>query len=181
MIRELEFQVLSQRHCDEIYRYALGLLGNEADAEDATQEVLLRLWNHLPRLVLFNLRAWIFQTTRNYCLDQLRRRSHAPRPDGAATDWDEMLAERPDDLAVDPSFAADAKLQLEHAWHALQLLPETLRSVFVLYEANGLRYREIANTLGMPVNTVKVNLLRARQRLAKLVEKEELWTKNCKT
>ena len=67
MIRELEFQVLSQRHCDEIHRYALGLLGNQADAEDATQEVLLRLWNHLPRLNLFNIRAWLFQTTRNYC------------------------------------------------------------------------------------------------------------------
>ncbi len=181
MIRELEFQVLSQRHCDEIYRYALGLLGNAADAEDATQEVLLRLWNHLPRLVLFNLRAWLFQTTRNYCLDQIRRRSHAVLRDDSDAALEEMLEEKPDDFAVDPSFAADSSFQLEQAWRALQLLPETLRSVFVLYEANGLRYREIAATLGMPVNTVKVNLLRARQRIAQLVEKEEPWTKNCKT
>jgi len=178
MIRELEFQVLSQRHCDEIYRYALGLLGNKADAEDAAQEALLRLWNHLPRLKLFNIRAWLFQTTRNYCLDQIRRRSRDASPNA---DPDEILEEWPDDLAVDPSFAADSSLQLEQARQALLKLPETLRSVFVLYEVNGLRYREIASTLGMPVNTVKVNLLRARQKLSKLIHKEESWTMNCKS
>ena len=178
MIRELEFQVLSQRHCDEVYRYALGLLGNKADAEDAAQEALLRLWNHLPRLKLFNIRAWLFQTTRNYCLDQIRRRSRDASPNA---DPDEILEELPDDLAVDPSFAADSSLQLEQARQALLKLPETLRSVFVLYEVNGLRYREIASTLGMPVNTVKVNLLRARQKLSKLIHKEESWTMNCKS
>lgn len=178
MIRELEFQVLSQRHCDEIFRYALGLLGNRADAEDAAQEVLLRLWNHLPRLNLLNIRAWLFRTTRNYCLDQLRRRSHAASPNGAV-DAEEVLEEWPDDLAVDPSFAADSSFQLEQARRVLQTLPETLRSVFILYEVNGLRYREIAATLGMPINSVKVNLLRARQKLSKLIHKEEPW--NCKS
>jgi RNA polymerase sigma-70 factor (ECF subfamily) len=139
---------------------------------------LLRLWNHLPRLKLFNIRAWLFQTTRNYCLDQIRRRSRDASPHA---DPDEILEEWPDDLAVDPSFAADSSLQLEQARQALLKLPETLRSVFVLYEVNGLRYREIASTLGMPVNTVKVNLLRARQKLSKLIHKEESWTMNCKS
>jgi RNA polymerase sigma-70 factor (ECF subfamily) len=181
MIRELEFQILSQRHCDEIYRYAVGLLGNPADAEDATQETLLRLWNHLPRLNLLNIRAWLFQTTRNYCLDQIRRRSHAANPIATDADTEALLAEWPDDLAIDPSFAADSSLQLEQARHALQKLPEALRSVFLLYEVNGLRYREIASTLGMPVNTVKVYLLRARQKLSKLIHTEDSWIRNCKT
>jgi RNA polymerase sigma-70 factor (ECF subfamily) len=181
MIRELEFQVLSERHCDEIHRYALGLLGNQSDAEDATQEVLLRLWNHLPRLNLFNIRAWLFRTTRNYCLDQIRRRSHVASANNVGAAADEVLEEWPDDLAVDPSFAADSSFQLERARQALLKLPEALRSVFLLYEVNGLRYREIASTLGMPVNTVKVYLLRARQKLSKLVHKEELWTRNCKS
>lgn len=178
MIRELEFQVLSQRHCDEIYRYALGLLGNRADAEDAAQEALLRLWNHLPTLNLFGVRAWLFKTTRNYCLDQIRRRSRLGN--GIGADPEEM-EEWPDDLAVDPSFAADASLQLEQARRVLLKLPETLRSVFVLYEVNGLRYAEIAATLGMPLNTVKVNLLRAREKLSKLIHKEDRWTRNCKS
>lgn len=177
MIRELEFQLLCQRHSDEIFRYARALLGNQADAEDATQEVLLRLWNHLPTLRLLQARAWLLRTTRNYCLDQLRRRAH---PACAELAEAEFLAEHPDDLAPDPSGAADCALQMEQARDALQRLPEILRSVFVLYEVNGLRYREIAETLGLPLNTVKVHLLRARQKLAKLVAQEEPWTNSCK-
>jgi RNA polymerase sigma-70 factor (ECF subfamily) len=181
MIRELEFKILCQRHRDEIYRYAHALLANRADAEDAAQEVLLRLWNHLPRLNPFNLRAWLLRTTRHYCLDQIRRRSNrnAPMPMD-----DEILEERPDELAINPSLAADSSLRLEQARHALLKLPENLRSVFVLYEVNGLRYREIAETLGIPINTVKVHLARARERLSKLMTKresinEESWTKTC--
>src|SRR4051812_14160920 len=120
MIRELEFQALSQRHCDEIYRYALGLLGNQADAEDATQEALLRLWNHLPRINLFNIRAWLYRTTRNYCLDQIRRRTHTASPTVIATDPDEFLEQCPDDFAIDPSSAADSSFRMEQAQMALQ-------------------------------------------------------------
>jgi len=97
---------------------------------------------------------------------------------------DDILDERPDELAVNPSLAADSSLRLEQAHHALLKLPENLRSVFVLYEVNGLRYREIAETLGIPINTVKVHLARARERLSKLMTKresinEESCTKTC--
>jgi RNA polymerase sigma-70 factor (ECF subfamily) len=170
VIRELEFRALCRRHSDEIYRYARSLLANQADAEDATQEVLLRLWNHLPKMYPFNLRAWLLKTTRYYCLDQIRRRSNAATP----VSVDEAdLAEQPDEAAVDPSAAADTRLRLEQAKRLLLKLPENLRSVFVLYEVNGLRYREIAEVLEMPINSVKVYLLRAREKLATLRNEEE--------
>jgi RNA polymerase sigma-70 factor (ECF subfamily) len=171
VIRELEFKVLCQRHSDEIYRFARSLLANNADAEDATQEVLLRLWNNLPKMYPFNLRAWLMQTTRRYCLDQIRRRTNHAAP--MLLD-DEILDDRPDELAVNPSHAADASIRLEQARTLLLKLPENLRSVFVLYEVNGLRYREIAEALEMPINSVKVYLSRAREQLAKLVTEEEL-------
>src|ERR1041385_3704660 len=97
MIRELEFKILCQRHSDEIYRYARSLLANEADAEDATQEVLLRLWNHLPSLKLFGIRAWLLRTTRCYCLDQIRRRRSSAAPVAME---DEYLSDLPDESAV---------------------------------------------------------------------------------
>jgi RNA polymerase sigma-70 factor (ECF subfamily) len=176
MIRELEFKVLCHRHRDEIYRYALGMLANRPDAEDAAQEVLLRLWNHLPTINPFNLRAWLFQTTRHYCLDQMRRKSSRAAPllldEEALDDW-------PDELAVNPSSAADSSLRLEQARKALLKLPEQLRSVFVLYEVNGLRYREIADTLGIPINTVKVYLSRAREKLSKLNSEKVPCTRTC--
>ena len=176
MIREVEFRILCRRHSHEIYRFAHSLLANQADAEDATQEVLLRLWNHLPKMYPFNLRSWLMQTTRNYCLDQIRRRSSR-----AALIFldDEILADQPDESAVNPRAAADSSLRLEQARKLLLKLPEYLRSVFVLYEVNGLRYREIAEVLGIPINTVKVYLLRARERLANLVNEEKLCNKTC--
>ena len=170
MIRELEFQLLCQRHRDDLFRFTRSLLGNEADAEDATQEVLFRLWNHLPTLRLLNLRAWLFRTARNYCLDQLRRRARTQQPEE-----NEVLPEHVDEFAVDPSAAADDSTRLEQAHDALRRMPEALRTVFVLYEVNGLRYREIASTLDLPINTVKVRLLRARQHLAKLLRKDAPW------
>jgi RNA polymerase sigma-70 factor (ECF subfamily) len=174
MIREIEFKVLCQRHRDEIYRYAHALLANAADAEDASQEVLLRLWNHLPRLNPFNLRAWLLRTTRHYCLDQIRRRSKLAAP---VLFDDETLEERADELAVNPSVAADSSSRLEQARSALAKLPENLRSVFILYEVNGLRYREIAETLEIPINSVKVYLSRARERLSKTIAEKEPWMK----
>jgi RNA polymerase sigma-70 factor, ECF subfamily len=176
MIRELEFKILCERHSDEIYRYARSFLVNQADAEDATQEVLLRLWRHLPRLNPFNLRAWLLQTTRCYCLDQIRRWSNRATP--LPLD-DEFLDHQPDELAVNPRLAADDNLRLEQARNALLKLPENLRSVFVLYEVNGLRYREIAKTLGIPLNSVKVYLSRARKRLSNLVTPESPCKKTC--
>jgi len=176
VIREIEFKVLSQRHSDEIYRYAHALLSNQADAEDATQEVLLRLWNQLPKLYPFNLRAWLLRTTRCYCLDQIRRRTNRAAP--MLMD-DEILIEQPDELAINPSVAADSNLRLEQARRILLQLPENLRSVFVLYEVNGLRYREIAEVLGVPINSVKVYLSRARERLALLVTEEKPCHKTC--
>jgi RNA polymerase sigma-70 factor (ECF subfamily) len=176
VIREIEFKVLSQRHSDEIYRFAQALLANRADAEDATQEVLLRLWNHLPKLYPFNLRAWLLRTTRCYCLDQIRRRKHRAVP---LLMEDEVLNEQPDELAVNPSLAADSSLRLEQARSLLLQLPENLRSVFILYEVNGLRYREIAEVLEMPINSVKVYLSRARERLTLLVTEEKSCHKTC--
>ncbi|MBL9138837.1 MAG: RNA polymerase sigma factor [Verrucomicrobiales bacterium] len=170
MIRELEFQLLCQRHRDELFRYARALLGNNADAEDATQEVLVRLWHQLPTLHFFNLRGWLFRTTRNYCLDQMRQRSSTTFPLD-----EETLEQEEDEFAIDPSRAADVVDRLEQANGVLRRLPESLRSVFVLYEINQLRYREIAEALGIPINTVKVRLLRARQALARLVRKEDPW------
>jgi RNA polymerase sigma-70 factor (ECF subfamily) len=171
MIREVEFKVLSERHSDDIYRFARSLLANQADAEDATQEVLLRLWNHLPKMYPFNLRAWLLRTTRCYCLDQIRHRTNRAAP--MLVDQ-EILDEQPDELAVNPSVAADSSFRLEQARNVLLKLPENLRSVFVLYEVNGLRYREIAEVLGMPINSVKVYLSRARERLSILVTEEKL-------
>ena len=172
MIRELEFKILSRRHCDDIFRYARSLLGNAADAEDATQEVLLRVWQNLPRINLFNTRAWILRTTRNYCLDQIRKRSNKH---ALVTVPDDMLNDYPDDFAASPDLGSDTDYLRKQIGQALEQLPENHRSVFVLYEINGLPYREISATMEIPINSVKVYLSRARQRLKQILTEDKSW------
>lgn len=172
MIREIAFKMICRRHADEIYRYVRSLLGNAVDAEDAVQEVLLRFWQNLPSVPLLEARAWLYRTSRNYCLDQLRRRSQSPSPvfPGASALEDVM-----DGGAQDFSRAAQLDDLRASVDAALQHLPDTLRSVFILYEVNGLRCREIARQLDLPINSVKVHLLRARKKLQELLRKEKAW------
>jgi RNA polymerase sigma-70 factor (ECF subfamily) len=175
MIRELEFKLLCHRHSDAIYRYARSFLGNDADAEDATQEALFRLWQNIGEVPFLHARPWLFRTARNLCLDQIRRRSNRFSPVAVA---DDTLEAVPDDSAVDPVQQADAAFHTDRLNQALQQLPETLRSIFLLYEVHDLRYREIAETLDLPLNTVKVYLSRARTRLQQLLTEDSPWTKS---
>lgn len=172
MIRELRFNHLCRRYSDDVYRYAWSLLRNEADAEDAAQEVLLRLWKHLPNIQYTRARSWILKTTRHYCLDQIRRRT---TQSALVLDEETGAFDRADDSVKDPRFAADARNLQQDLEISLLALPETLRSVFVLYEVNGLRYREIADTLEIPINSVKVYLSRARQKLQESLAAYESW------
>ena len=116
------------------------------------------------------MRCWLFRITSKHRIDMTRRRSSA-----ACTLDEEAFEQQEDETAVDPSLAAEEVDRLEQAHGVLRRFPESLRSVFVLYEVNRLRYREIAEALDVPINTVKVRLLRARQELARLVRKEEPW------
>lgn len=139
------------------------MLGNAADAEDAVQEVLLRLWNHLGEVKVSKARAWLYRTTRNHCLDMLRQRARVEAVVMVGGGEMEAMA---DAGCGEPDLAADAETLRRRMDVALQALPHNLRSVFILYEVNGLRYREIAEHLDIPINSVKVHLLRARTGLA---------------
>jgi RNA polymerase sigma-70 factor, ECF subfamily len=81
-----------------------------------------------------------------------------------------------DEGCGDPSRAADLDQLRNRMDAALQTLPELVRTVFILYEINGLRYRQIAEQLEIPLNSVKVHLLRARRKLQELLRKERAWT-----
>ena len=175
MIRELEFKLLCHRHRDEVFRFACSILGNSADAEDSTQEALFRLWQNIDSVPFTQARPWLFRTVRNHCLDQLRRRNARFAP--VALD-DATLESLPDPAAADPVDSADSEFHSQRLGRALQRLPEPHRSILVLHELQDLRYREIAETLDLPLNTVKVYLSRARTRLQQLLTEDSTWTKS---
>jgi RNA polymerase sigma factor (sigma-70 family) len=169
MIRELKFKMLCQRHADSVYRFSRSILGNAEDAEDATQEILLKLWKNVSDVSTIWARGWIMTTTRNHCLTMLRRRSRAAAVLSSGDSNFEEIADVSHPGTETAFYGTELRSRIDDA---LNQLTEKQRSVFVLYEVNGLKYREISECLDIPVNTVKVYLMRSRSRLKEILTVE---------
>lgn len=134
-------------------RYALSILRNRADAEDAVQTAALR---GLERLASFDearpFTGWWFAVLHNCCIDRLRRTRRFPVADvDVETVADDAQEPEPDWAALD---------------RALQGLPAAQAEVVRLHYFAGLRYAQIAQVLSIPIGTVMSRLYTARQSLA---------------
>lgn len=152
-----------ERHGERVQRLCLRLLTRPADAEDAAQEVFLRLFE---RADSFDGRAqfssWLHRLTVNLCLHRLERerlRHARPLPEGDGAPLD------PCDAPPEALTRTEARQQLETL---LARLSGEHRAVLVLRELEGLSYREIAAALAIPEGTVMSRLARARERLVQL-------------
>lgn len=157
------FEQQVRRHRDRLYGLACYLLRDDAEAADVTQDVLLRFWKHRANVEAGKERAWLLRTTRNACLDVLRKRTMRRGVLTVSTDG----VHRARDRRPGPDAQAEASDFQRHLQRALQTLDEPYRSLVVLREIQALKYREIAEVLEMPMNQVKVYLHRARKRLRK--------------
>lgn len=161
------FRRLADRHGPSIFNLAYRMTGNAADAEDVTQESLLQAYSRLRDFRLgARFHPWLYTIALNLCRSRLRRR--------ALTRWLPLAHGRePEDLAPPepPARSPDpeqALLQREAETclrEAVRALPPKYREVFVLRQAQGLSYDEIADLLRLPLGTVEARLFRARRRL----------------
>lgn len=143
------------------------------DADDVTQEVMIRIWKNIDKFNIFAAKTWIMKTTNNLCLDYLRKRKiERNRMQNINGEFEETFFTN--ETKHNPYLAAHENIMASKVKEAIQLLPNNLKSVFVLYEIQGLKYREISKTLNMPVNSVKVYLLRARKKLQEEFKKYDL-------
>ena len=139
------------------------------DAEDVAQETMLRIWNNMDEFKMKAAKAYIIKTTHNLCIDYLRRRKRNQQKELFFEDeLDDKFYEN-EDLG-NPENAAHQKMMNEKITEAVNVLPENLKSVFVLYEVEGFQYKEISEVLNLPMNGVKVNLFRARKKLRELLK-----------
>lgn len=148
---------LLEEHIDRIHAICRRLTGNDADADDATQEALLAVVRGLPR---FDGRSafatWVYRVATNACLDELRRRKRRPEPTAADT-----LVGTPAGGDVGAAVAAAVDVDA-----ALQLLPHDFRVAVVLRDLCGLDYAEISEIIDVPTGTVKSRIARGRAALA---------------
>jgi RNA polymerase sigma factor (sigma-70 family) len=157
------FDSAVEQHQRRIFSFAYYLLHNREEAEDVTQEVLLRLFRHRCKVEPERMGSWLLRVTRNACYDLLRQRRTRNRH---TAEIDEEVAHQlADEDTPNPEAQAGTAAFRRRLQEALRELSEPYRSVLILREIQGLKYREIADTLEMPLNTVRVNLHRGRRRL----------------
>ena len=148
------------------------MLKNKMDADDVTQEVIIRIWKNIDNFNILAAKAWILKTTNNLCVDYLRRRSVSIKRENEIDEFfiDTYSTNSNND---NPYLTTHFKMVASKIKEAIQRLPVNLRSVFVLYEIEGLKYKEISAALDMPLNSVKVYLLRARKKLQEELKEYE--------
>lgn len=149
-------------HLDAVYRTALRLAGDTTEAEDLTQETMLkafRAWRQYRTGT--NAKAWLLTILRNTFVNQYRRRKLRPATvDVAEIEPFTVFREIQD---ADPEHTFFDRLVDGDVLRAIDRLPDDFREVLVLSDLEGLTYAEIAEAVGTPVGTVKSRLFRARQ------------------
>lgn len=141
---------------DALYRIAFYILESEAEAEDAVQELYLKLWKNRDVLDgIRNPKAYAVTLLRNLCLDRVRK---AGRIVGG--DIPESLGG-----SYDPDASIDQKERLEKVLAAIKSLPDRQREVLILHTIQGLTYEEISARTGINYLNLRVLLSRARQTL----------------
>lgn len=161
------FEAALPRYRDKVFRLAYSILRDGAAAEDAAQDVFVRVWRALPG---YNgsaaLSTWIYAITRNTCISLLRKRRPQVSLDEPAFGDDDqggglqLAAPEHDDSAV----ASVEKL--------LERLPERYRQAVVLFYMEDKSYEQTAAALQLPLGTVKALLHRARKRLIELTRED---------
>ena len=160
------FGQLVERYMRRAYYAALGLVGSPEDALDLSQEAFARAFRARRRFDPERpFYAWLYQILRRLCFNFNRdRKLHRTRLHEAA-DW---LAEQASTRAADknPVRQAERAEQIRLVRAAIEELPDREREALVLKEFEGLKYREIARLLGVPLGTVMSRLYSARRYLA---------------
>ncbi len=150
---------------DRVFRVCLGILGNEADAEDATQEVFLRVYQQARKFRgRSRFSTWLLRLAANHTLNMVHKRNLLARQSGPIENDLVSPAPTPESGALDQE-------QRAKLCRLLQELSFPQRQVLVLRELEGLNYRELAEILGVPEGTVTSRLNRARASLQALAKK----------
>ena len=158
----MDFEVLFKYNFRPLCLYALHYLGDVDAAEDVVQECFMKLWEKLEQgAEVRNSRAYLYMTVRNRCLDQLRK-NDIPTESLKPHDTYGII----DDDDAQERSQAEARL-----WTAIDSLPVKCREVFIMSKRDGLKYEEIAEELGLSVNTVRNQISHALKVLKEGVHK----------
>ena len=169
------FETLVQRHQHRVFAVARGILRRQEDVEDIEQQVFVKAYFSLKR---FDQRAafstWLYKITVNECWDLLRKRK--ARPLVYESDFSEEQSRQyasPDREVAQGPDTSDRMAMRQRLDTMLNQLEKRDRAMLVLKEVEGFSVEEIAESMGLNANTVKVRLFRARRRIVEFCRREK--------
>ncbi len=166
------FETVMLPHMRAGYNLARWLLRNDQDAEDVTQEAIVRAFRFFDGFNGDNPRAWLLTVVRNSAYTFMQQN----RARELGTEFDEVLHSEPASNgrpSETPEVLVLRSAQQRLLNQAVEALPVEFREVFVLREMEGLSYKEIADVARIPIGTVMSRLSRARRQLQAAVAGRE--------
>jgi len=143
----------------KLYVISFRMLRNQEEAEDAVQEVFIKLWNMGKKLDNYNsIDALATTMTKNHCIDQIRKQKNIQT---------EEYSNKENFVSTSPSpYELMADNESQNIINSLiEKLPDLYKHIVILREIEGLSYEEIAEKTNQNINTLRVTLSRARSLL----------------
>src|SRR6266853_931357 len=169
------FEELVRRHQHRVFAVASGILRRREDVEDIAQQVFVKAYFSLKR---FDQRAafstWLYKITVNECWDLLRKRKS--RPLVYESDFSEEQSRQYSAMEREATKGLDTSDRLamrERLENMLGQLEKRDRAMLILKEVEGFSVEEIADSMGLNANTVKVRLFRARRRIVEYSRRDK--------
>src|SRR6188474_2805677 len=164
-----------------VYSIAMSLMHNPADASDMTQEAFVRLMRSLGTYRgETKFTTWLYRLVTNICLDGLRRRGRPIESldesfSGQSGEDTQTAGERlaDNDRWTQPEEEIELRESATEVRAALEQLPPAQRLALTLHYFQDMRYEDIAEAMGLPLNTVKSHIRRGKERLALLLSNPE--------
>jgi RNA polymerase sigma-70 factor (ECF subfamily) len=162
------FQEIYKVASSYVYNIAYRISSNNEEAEEITQDVFLKIYNHLKHFQFRSgIKTWIYRITVNTTINAAKKRSRELK---RRVDFNEDILYQPSSEVLEQRLDKEENEALVN--NLLKLLNPQQRACVVLRDIEGLSYKEIAQTLRININTVRSRLKRARETLLSAIKKE---------
>ncbi|MDT0686699.1 RNA polymerase sigma factor [Autumnicola psychrophila] len=149
---------------DKMYRLALRLLISKEAAEDATQEVMMKLWDRRQKIKEYaNLEAYAMTVTKNYCLDQLKLKYNNNL---------RIVHQNYESNSISLQKEMEVRDELSWVDRIIRDLPEQQQIIFQLRDVEQYEFEEISEIVGMECTAIRVALSRARKKIRESLTKK---------
>ena len=161
-------EVLIARHLPSIYNFVIRFVGEE-EANDVAQETFVKVWKHIKRYdETRNFKVWLFTIARRRAIDFTRKKKHTPFSAFENEDNDNFDVEDTSDLPQELFRKKEISQALETL---ISELPDDRKAIVILHDSEMLPFKDIADIMERPINTVKSQYRRALIFLREMIDK----------